>query len=291
MAARLPTRRRRAYGLLLFDGDGKFKARTAPGTFYFTNGLWHSPQGWWTTDTNRSTLRLLDTETLATRRSIPLTGELGGYAALGELIASHGHPLPGTQEAPVATVSRLGFLMEPGYAADVFADGSHVSFNHQPLAQLRDMAWLDQNLLIVDGGEYQVLRFGADRTALPRFGDSEVNRSLQQMRADRQFWANFSSRYMFLVAAALLLAGIAAYNRHKKLAVQAVIAARADSPVGTLRQSRWSLVRQRLWIFGLPVVLRLAAAIGGLGFLLPWLVGDAALALSRHPIWFLTMQS
>lgn len=280
------------HAVLLFDRDGKFRARTAPGTFYFTNGLWHGPEGWWTTDTNRSTLRLLDTETLAAKRSIPLTGALGAYAALGELVASRGEPVPGSEAAPVATVSRLGFLMEPGYAVDVFADGSHVPFNKEPLARLRDMAWLGQNLLVVDGGEYQVLRFDANRTALPPFGDGDVNRALQQMRSDREFWSNLSSRYMFLVAALLLLAGIAAFRRHKKLAVRAVISARPggarpSSPVGTLRQSRWKLVRQRLWIFALPMALRLAAAIGGMVWLLPWLVGDPIRAAANRPLLLL----
>ena len=270
------------HAVLLFDRNGKFKGRTPPGTFYFTNGLWHGPQGWWTTDTNRSTLRLLDTETLAPRQSIRLAGPLGGYDALGELIASRGDPAPGTQEPPLATVSTLGFLMEPGHAVDVFADGRHLPFNKKPLARLRDMAWLDRNLLVVDGANYQILRFGADRTAMPRFGDGEVNDALRQMRAERDFWANLSSRYMFLVAAVLLLAGIAAYGRHQKLMVRAVTRDRGNSPVGTLRQSRWTLVRQRLWIFGWPVMLRFAAAAGGLAFMLPWLTGAPVTALIEN---------
>lgn len=193
----------------------------------------------------------------------------------------------------MSTVSRLGFLMEPGYPVDVFADGSHVPFNKEPLARLRDIAWLGQNLLVVDGGEYRVLRFDANRTALPPFGDGDVNRALQQMRSDREFWSNLSSRYMFLVGAVLLLGGMAAFKRHKKLAVRAVISARpsgarASSPVGTLRQGRRQLVWQRLWIFGLPVVLRLAAAIVGLIWLLPWLVGDPVRAAASKPLLFLS---
>lgn len=277
------------HAVLLFDRDGKLKARTPPGTFYFTNGLWHSPEGWWTTDTNRSKLRLLDTDTLAEKASVALAGDLGGYSALGELIPSQGEPSGGRPDAPVATVSRLGFLMEPGFAVDVFADGRHVDFNKEPLAQLRDMAWFNKTLLIVDGGTYQVLRFDANRNPLQRFGDAEVNRVLQQMRADREFWASFSSRYMFLVGAVLLLAGIAAYSRHKKLAVHAVISTREALPVGTLRQSLGRLVRQRLWIFGLPVVLRIAAAVAGLTLLLPWLIGGPVATLAKDPVMLLRM--
>ena len=55
------------------------------------------------------------------------------------VIPSRGDPRPGTQDGPVATVSRLGFLMEPCYAVDVFADGRFAPFNDHPLAKLRDM--------------------------------------------------------------------------------------------------------------------------------------------------------
>lgn len=278
------------HAVLLFDRDGKFKAQTAPGTFYFTNGLWHGPRGWWTTDTNRATLRLLDTETLAVKESIELKGELGGYSALGELVPSRGAPLADTQAVPVATVSRLGFLMTPGYAADVFADGRQTTFNKEPFAQLRDMDWFNKSLLIVDGGTYQVFRFGADRSSLGRFGDEEVNRALQRMNEERMFWTTLSSRQAFLTAAVMLLAGIAAYGRHKKLAVLAVTAARSTGrPAGGGSfQGLLRLVWQRLWIFGLPVVLRLLAFWAGLRFLLPWLMagrgspaglGDALLIL------------
>ena len=259
--------------VLLFDRDGKFKTQTAPNTYYFTNGLWHSPQGWWTTDTNRSALRLLDTKTLVVRETVALKGPFGGYSALGELVPSRGQPAPGTRELPVATVSRLGFLMEPGFVADVFPDGRHAAFNHAPLAQLRDIAWFGDTLLAVDGGAYQVLRFAADRTSLEPFGDAAVRAMLAQMRADRAFWSELSSRYMFILAALLLLGGIGAYGRHRKLAVQAVTAPRQGQVIGTDRQAAAQLLRQRLWIFGLPVVLRLSAALLGLLVLYPWLKG------------------
>ena len=76
--------------VLLFGSDGKPKARTPNGEYYFTNGLWHSPHGWWTTDTNNYALRLLDSETLVgkctnggkseTPSEIAIDGSYGGEA-------------------------------------------------------------------------------------------------------------------------------------------------------------------------------------------------------------------
>lgn len=270
--------------VLLFDRDGRFKARTATGTYYFTNGLWWSPEGWWTTDTNRSALHLLDAEILAVKSTVRLPVGPPGYTALGEMVGSQGRPRPDSPQAPLATVTRLGFLMEPGHAVDVFADGSQVLFNKEPLAQLRDMAWLDGHLLLVDGGSYRVLRFGADRLAEPDFGDAQVQRELGQMLADRQFWARLGSRYAFLAAALLLLCGIAAYARHRRLAALAVVEAREMGRTAAQRQGAARLVRQRLWIYGVPVALRLAAALAGMLLVYPAMVSAVMGASLRNPL-------
>src|SRR5437763_1240676 len=129
--------------VLLFDRDGRLLARTPPDTYRFTNGLWWPPEGWWTTDTNRFALRLLDPRTLQVRRTVQLAAEPGGTPFLGEAIASRGNPKPGGTQRPLATVSRLGTLMEPGHAVDVFPDGSQVLFNLDTLTSLRDMTWFD----------------------------------------------------------------------------------------------------------------------------------------------------
>lgn len=270
--------------VLLFDREGRYKSRTAAGTYYFTNGLWWAPEGWWTTDTNRSALHLLDTGTLAVKSTVRLPLEPGGYTALGELVGSQGRPQPGSPQAPFATVTRLGFLMEPGHAVDVFADGSQLLFNKEPLAQLRDMAWLDGHLLLVDGGSYRVLRFGSDRLAEPDFGEAQVQRELGQMFADRQFWSRLGSRYAFLVAAFLLLSGIAAYARHRRLAALAVVEAREMGRTAAQRQGAARLVRQRLWIFGLPAALRIASALAGMLLLYPALVSAVTGTSLSNPL-------
>jgi hypothetical protein len=264
------------HAVLLFDREGRLKARTAPGTYRFTNGLWWSREGWWTTDTNRLALRLLDARTLAVRRSVDLRPEPARTPWLGEAIASQGAPRPGGTEAPFATVSRLGTLMEPGHAVDVFADGTQVLFNRQTIPQLRDMAWFDGQLLLVDGDAFEVKRFGADRGARPPFGDAQVRSELARLRADRTFWRTLGSRYAFLLAAVLLLAGIAVYARHRRLAALEVVAARAGGRTVAPPQQASRLARERVRIFGLPVALRLAVAALSLFVLFP-LLHDALL--------------
>lgn len=256
--------------VLLFGSDGKLKARTPKDTYYFTNGLWHSPQGWWTTDTNNYVLRLLDSETLVGKGSIHLTESMGAHNALGEMTASKGVPKANTGESPVVTVSRLGFLMEPGYVVDVFPDGSQATYNKEPLARVQDISWLGDILLVVDGGQYQVLRFSSRREAMSPFGDAEVKRLLSDMHDDRVFWVNLSSRYMFLLAATLLLCGIAAYSRHKKLSAHAIVRERATGTVGTPAMSS-VLNRQWLWAIVWPVAVRLGVVL----FCVFWLSGTA----------------
>jgi len=68
------------HAVALFDPEGRFLARTPPGAYEFTNGLWWSAEGLWTTDTNRFALRLLDPATLAERRAVDLgPGTEGSY--------------------------------------------------------------------------------------------------------------------------------------------------------------------------------------------------------------------
>ena len=259
--------------VLLFDREGRFKARTAPDTFHFTNGLWWSPQGWWTTDTNRFALRLLEASTLAVKRTVQLEQAPPGHPWLGEAIASQGRPLDATGQAPLATLSRLGLLMEPGHVVDVFADGSQAVINQHPIAQLRDIAWFDGRLLVVDGESFSVERFGADRRAEAPFGDVQVRGLLRQLREDRQFWRTLGSRYVLLVSACLLIAGIAAYARHRRLATLAVVAQRAGGEAAARAAPPAQLARQRMRIYGLPLLVRLVVLALALFLLFPLLHG------------------
>jgi hypothetical protein len=206
--------------VLLFDRDGRLLARTAPDTYLFTNGLWWSPDGWWTTDTNRFALHLLDARTLDKKRTVLLRPDPWKTPFLGEAMASEGGPAPGGTLRPMATVSRLGDLMAPGHAVDVYADGSQVLFNLDTIAQLRDLAWFDGHLLMVDGDRFEVRRYNADHVEVGTFGDEQVHADLARLHEDRAFWHRLASRQMVLLAALLLALAIGAHARQRQLAVQ-----------------------------------------------------------------------
>jgi hypothetical protein len=244
--------------VLLFDGEGNFKGRTPPDLYHFTNGLWHGPDGWWTTDTNNFRLLLLDTKTLALKKTVDLRNTARPYAYLGELAASQGAAQAGTGQAPLATVSRVGFMMEPGHVVDVFPDGNQAFYNRQPFGIVRDIAWFNRQLLVVDGAKYEIARFSADRDALPRFGDAAVGAELDAMLEQRLLWQQLSSRYMFLLAAALLVLGVLAYNRSKALARRQVIRQRPPYAVGTPVITLWQRAWQWAWIVALPYLLLVA---------------------------------
>ncbi|MDQ3059607.1 MAG: hypothetical protein M3R45_08775 [Pseudomonadota bacterium] len=250
--------------VLLFDKNGKLKARTHPGAYNFTNGLWHSPEGWWTTDTNRFVLRLLDSETLAEKKAIRLQPGMGLRPFLAEMAPSRGAALAAGSPAPLATLSRLDFLMDSGDVVDVFADGTQVTYNQGAPLRMQGIGWLRDDLLVVDAGNYQVLRFSNERKALPPFGDAQVQADLSQMREQRQFWSQLSSRYMFALGASLLLLGMAAYSRHKKMLVQAQVVQRQSIMTGTPELGKDPLVRQWLWVIAWPVLVRSIVAFGSI---------------------------
>ncbi|MBC5781794.1 hypothetical protein H8N03_02490 [Ramlibacter sp. USB13] len=204
--------------VVLFDSEGRLLARTPPDTYRFTNGLWWSPQGWWTTDTNRFALRLLDARTLAVKVNVQLRRAPPDTPFLGEAIASQGGPQVGGTDLPLATVTRLGTLMEPGHVVDVFPDGSQAMFNLDTIPQLRDVAWFNKQLLLVDGHTFEVRRFDADRNEIEPFGDVQVRAAFRKLREDRAFWKGVASRQAFALSAVLLVLGLLAYARHRQLA-------------------------------------------------------------------------
>lgn len=262
------------HAILLFDSTGKFIRRSHPGLYRFTNGLWHSPDGWWTTDTNRFELKLLDTHTLALKDSITLKDTTNGYEFLGELAASKGAPEPASGQAPVATVSRLGFLMEPGHVVDVFPNGRQAIFNKTPMARVSDIAWFNDQLLVVDGDRYQVSRFSSTRDEMPRFGDAEVHGELDEMLERRLFWTLLSSRYMFLIAAGLLLLGIAAYSRYKKVSQKQTIALRVAKEIGTPCLTTSQYIWQWFSVVAAPYGIRIFVFFFSLFWLLQRLVSS-----------------
>lgn len=252
------------HAVVLFDKHGKLKARTAAGTYNFTNGLWHSPEGWWTTDTNRFVLRLLDSETLAEKKAISLQPGMGLRPFLAEMVPSRGAALTAGGPAPLATLSRLDFLMDSGDVVDVFADGTQIIYNQAAPLRMQALNWLGDDLLVVDTEHFQVLRFSPERKALPPFGDAQVQTALAQMLEQRLFWTELSSRYMFALGVSLLLLGMAVYARHKKMLVQAQLAERSAITLGTPMASDETLAQQWLWVMAWPVLVRTIVAFGSI---------------------------
>lgn len=252
--------------VLLFDAQGRLLARTSPGMYRFTNGVRWSPEGWWTTDTNRSRLHLLDGKTLQLRQTLELAPTPAPNRFLGELVASQGRARLG--DAPIGTITKLGFLMEAGYVVDVYADGTQERYNNTPVV-LRGIAWFNQRLIAVDGAAFELMQFDSERKRLAPFGDTAVREELADMRARREFWRQLSSRWGFVPSLLLMLAGIGAYARHKKLAERAIIEQRpasADLPKPAATQ----LALQRLWIYGVPIAVRLTAVAAGVLVLSPF---------------------
>lgn len=273
------------HAVLLFDRQGRFKARTGEGTYRFTNGLWWSPEGWWTTDTNRFALKLLDAATLEVKRTIALQRTPVDFPYLGEALASQGGHWPGTDLPPLATLSRVGYLMEPGYVVDVFPNGLQVPFHRDLIAQLRDIGWFDGHLLAVDGETFTLRRWDAQRMATEPFGDATVRAAFAKLRADRAFWRTIGSRHAFLVAAFLLLAGVGAYARHRQLATREVVAAREAGYEPPAEVPAAELARQRVRLYAVPLAVRLGVLALSAFVLFPllhwWLIGSAPRGLTR----------
>jgi hypothetical protein len=226
----------------LFDADGRFIARTPPGAYAFTNGLWWSDQGLWTTDTNRFTLRLLDGGTLAPQRTV----ELGHDGAGGYLGPARGHPHPRT-DGPQAALIRFRGDMIRGTVARVDSGGRATTLPHAATTMKpRDLDWLDGDLLVTDGVSFSILRWSAQGLALAPFGDAAVQSALEDKRRERD--ALHQQRQIWLgvagVALALGLAGAAA----------AAWLARREQPRRPLDLSRLGTARlPRLQLFKLTL--------------------------------------
>lgn len=175
------------HAVLLFDSDGRFKARSKDGAYRFTNGIWFSPEGWWTTDTNRFFLRRLKLDSLEELANISLDDRHGDQVFLG-LATPYPPPAPLSTSLiepppqPLATVFRHQNGMSIGRVVDVFADGHEETYPLRGDAKLVDLAWFGGNLLVIEGQEQRVRSFAPDRTALPDFGDAALQRYYGQVR-------------------------------------------------------------------------------------------------------------
>ncbi len=177
------------HAVALFDAAGRYLARTPADTYRFTNGLWWSPEGWWTTDTNRPALLRLDDADLKPRLRVKL---LDGFAPdryfLNMAAASHG--AASGYGAPLGSVARVGTGMTFGEVVDVFDNGRQTAFP-LPLDEemdLRALAWQDERLLVVDGNGFAVRQYSAGRRLLGDWGDAATQAELTARYEQKQAW-------------------------------------------------------------------------------------------------------
>lgn len=193
------------HAVALFDAAGRFVARTVPGTYQFSNGLWWSGETLWTTDTNRFALVELDGRTLAEKSRVQLRSGTRGWRYLG---MAAGAP-PGAPPEVLGSIVRFANGMIRGHVVDVLRDGSQKEFPTVEAMEPRDVKWRGNELLVVDGARYAIARFSADRRPLPDFGDAAVLAELAAMpqtRASlkRQYHAGLAAAVALLVAGLLL---------------------------------------------------------------------------------------
>lgn len=193
------------HAVALFDGQGRFLARSEPGTYEFTNGLWWVGDNLWTTDTNRLQLKRLDGHSLQTRESVALASP-GREIYLGP---ARVHPQAAGGQAPMAALMRFANGMIQGHVVAVSTDGVKTEFRHGAPTEPGDMDWLDGRLLMTDRLSMSILRWTPEGQALAPFGDSGLRERLRQHREAREA---LKSRYalalrvgipVFLVAFAL----------------------------------------------------------------------------------------
>ncbi len=176
--------------VLVFDSMGREVASTLEGTYRFTNGLWWSHDGLWTTDTNRFMLKRLNPASAKVTASIQLNSD-DPHRYLGVAVASMGSARQLSGPVPLASVIRLSEGMTRGQVADVFVDGSERRVGTDQFATFapRDLVWLKgtdgPRLLVTDGDTYQVRRFNAMGQAMPDFGDAALQQGLRDIKAKR----------------------------------------------------------------------------------------------------------
>jgi hypothetical protein len=163
------------HAVALFDAAGRFIARTVPGLYEFSNGLWWSGDRLWTTDTNRPALVELDGRTLAQLSRVSLRGGENGWRYLGMATGPSAAAAPGTE---LGSVVRFANGMIRGHVVQVLRSGEQRPYPVSGAMEPRDLKWRGDELLVVDGARYEVARYTRDRQPLPDFGDAAVREEL-----------------------------------------------------------------------------------------------------------------
>jgi len=235
----------------LFDAQGAFLARTAPGTYRFTNGLWWAGESLWTTDTNRLALRRLDGRTLAVLQSVELPDD-DPARYLGPAKAA------GPDDATAAMIRFRGGMIV-GRVVIVHTDGSETPLPGPRGFEPTDLDWNGRELLATDGAAMAVHRWTADGAALSDFGDDAFAQHLREVTATRAALWKWHTRALQAGVIVFVVAALLAVLAQRREAAAAPASARLDlSRLGTPRPGDvavMGLLLRVLW----PVALLLLA--------------------------------
>lgn len=168
-----------SHTVVLFSPEGRLLARSQPGTFEFTNRLWWEGDTLWATDTNRAAL--VGLSGLDLRQTSRLT--LKPTTDRQYLALSDTHPARGVPDSPVATIALLDARMQKGAVAFVMPDGALKALELPDTAEPRDLAWRREELLVIDGHDWRIRRFGVDGHALDDYADATLRHALASERA------------------------------------------------------------------------------------------------------------
>jgi hypothetical protein len=235
----------------LFAADGAFIARSRPGTYRFTNGLWWRGNDLWTTDTNRSVLRLMDGESLREKSSVQV-GSFDGAEFLGGADVLVGNP---KVQAALAIYNND---MIEGKVVTVNLSGETAAVPGPVIFHPFRVAWQGDQLLVTDAASLKVLRWSIDRERLADFGDASLVASWGALARRRQ---ELESLYWPLMAAGIASFAIAfavalRTQRQQKASIASPLnLSDLGTPILSILE-RWRLAYRAL---GLPLLLPLAA--------------------------------
>lgn len=181
------------HAVALFDAQGGFLARTPPGSYRFTNGLWWAGESLWTTDTNRTQLKQLDGHTLALQQTLTLPSR-GAMQFLGPARAQAQMPA-GPDPTPRVGLIRFDKAMDRGTVTLVASDGQEMTLSQSAGLRPRDLDWLGGQLLLSDGESFSIKRWSPSGETLAPFGDAALQAALRNgldLRASRETHRNLA---------------------------------------------------------------------------------------------------
>lgn len=232
--------------VLAFNAEGHFLGITRPDTYRFTNGLWWGDEGIWTTDTNRFALVRLDPLVLGEQQRIELHDSSDPARYLSWMRAYPKLGL-GDTSRPLATVVRMRNGMRTGRVVHVMADGSEKAVALGEDLQPQDLAWRQNELLVVDSQRYRIRRSDLDGRVLPDFGAGQVQTLLGQSLLKAQRLSHIY-RIGLLAGALLLAAGllVLGYKRQRQAVQHSAQLAPEFRLLGTPVLSKRQLIKDGL---------------------------------------------